>query len=165
MPRWGKINMHIPWRNSLAFTLMLLSDGVAANAQESGYFNRVATPGVRRNAVPLSSSGASVARSARPQGVARTSLPGDSHRPYSTQALAQIQTTAAGVPRHSTWQQAAQPEVIREVAPQPQARSYFPGMRASRAIQQPVTLTARFGGAPHICTPSRGQVISAGHHR
>jgi hypothetical protein len=37
-------------------------------------------------------------------------------------------------------------------------------MRPSLAIQQPVTLTARATGIPHICTPSRSMMVGAGHH-
>jgi hypothetical protein len=157
-------SMRNHWRITLVLALAVLGAGVAANAQESSRFNRVTTPGVRRNIPSTSPGGPRVARSAGMQAVVATSFRADSLRPYSALARAQTQASGSGVPQSSTWQQESRPVVAPEVVQEPpQARSYFPGMRSSRFIQQPVTLTARSGG--HICTPCRAQMIGGGHHR
>ena len=101
----------------------------------------------------------SVARSDATAGAAAPTASADSLRPYSSQPSARARHRLPACPairlRHE------QPVPTREVVPQPRSRNYFPGMRASRAIQQPVTLTARSTGVRHICTPSRSQMIGA----
>ena len=126
-------------------------------------FNRVTTPGVRQASAGVLPSVRSVARSggaaAARGGIAIT----DSLRPYSSHAQAQFQGQTDGTPRSSTWREsppAVAPQVIRESAP----HNYYPGLRPSRAIQQPVTLTARATGVPHICTPSRSMMVGGSHH-
>jgi hypothetical protein len=165
--------MRNTWRIGLVFVLAVMGNEVAAHAQQSGYFTRVTTPGVRRNAAtaPLGFT-RNVARSGRVTTVARTSSQPDSLRPYGTQALARIQGAAADVPRSSTWQQESQPVESPQVAPEPQARNYFPGMRPGLNVQRPLTLTAGSMGLPRTCTgggtctPSRSQMLGGGgHHR
>jgi hypothetical protein len=151
-------------RIGLVFVLVMLADSGFAFAQGTGRFNRVTTAGDRRGAASSLPRAASVARSNVPQRAAMATAFDDSLRPYSNRSSARGEAPAGGVPRYST--EPEQPMANREVIPQPQSRDYFPGMRASRAIQQPVTLTARSTGVPHICTPSRSQMLGAsGPHR
>jgi hypothetical protein len=148
-------------RISLVFALALLGDAVSLYAQGSGNFNRVTTAGARRIAASSSSRATSVARSNGTGRVAATTLNMDSLSPYTSQSQIRTDGSSSGVPRYSTRQELPVP--AREVVPEPQSRSYFPGMRPARAIQQPVTLTA---GARHICTPSRaGMMGGGGRHR
>jgi hypothetical protein len=147
-------------RISLVFALALLGDAAAAYAQSSGSFNRVTAAGARRLPASSAPRATSVARSDGPGRLEATSFSDDSLRPYSSQSQLRTQGSAPGVPRYSTQQE--QPVATRQVAPQ--SRTYFPGMRAARAIQQPVTLTARSTGlgVRHICVPSRSQMIGGG---
>lgn len=151
-------------RISLVLALALLGDAVSVYAQGSGSFNRVTTAGARRTAASYSSRATSVARSDATGRVAATTLGTDSLSPYTSQSQFRTEGPSSGVPRYSTRQE--QPVATREVVPQPQSRTYFPGMRAARAVQQPVTLTARTTGARHVCTPSRSGIMGGGgHHR
>jgi hypothetical protein len=152
-------------RISLVFVLAVLADGAAVFAQESGRFNRVMTPGVRRNAASSPSRQTNVARTGGTAAVVRMPSQADSLRPYSTEALAQMQARASGASRSSTWQQESQPVVSLPVVQESRPRSYFPGMRPALHPQQPVTLTARATFVPHICTPSRTQMMGGGRHR
>ena len=96
------------------------------------------------------------------RGLERTSAAADPLHPYSNQSMARLQASEPGEPRSTTQ---PEPERIQPAPSQPQSRTYFPGMRAARAYQQPVTLTARSGGMPmHICTPSRSMAMMGGHH-
>ena len=144
------------------FALAMLADGAAVQAQGTGRFNRVTTASVQRNASYSSARVTVAVRSGGNRGVEGSSFRADSLHPYSSQALAQTQSATAGVPRHST---SAEPTVATP-QPAPSApRTYFPGLRPARVIQQPVRLTARATGAGHICTPSRSQMMGGGHHR
>ena len=151
---------------SLVFLLAVLADGTAAQAQSpvDGRFNRVTTPGVRRTSAGTSSSVRSVSRSGGIAAVAGASSQIDSLRPYSTQAQARIQGQSDGTPKGSTWRQESVPIVIPQVVTETAPHNYYPGMRSSRSIQQPVTLTARATGAPHICIPSRSMMVGGSHH-
>lgn len=156
-------------RFSLVFVAVVLVNGVTLRAQGTGRFNRVSTAGVQRNAAYSSArvtSTARVANTGRSSGNRanqESAIGADSRHPYSGQSLAQKQESNTGVPRFSTSQESA--VVMPEPIPQTPPRTYFPGMRSARAIQQPVTLTARATGMPHICTPSRSQMMGSGHHR
>jgi hypothetical protein len=156
---------HLPF--SLVFALALLGDATSLYAQARGSFNRVATAGARGStaASPSSSSRAtSVGRSDGSRTVVATAIDRDTLSPYTTQSRFRTQGSGSGVPQYSTRQE--QPVATREVIPQAQSRTYFPGMRSARAIQQPVTLTAGVTGARHICTPSRSRIMgSGGAHR
>jgi hypothetical protein len=153
------------WRIGVVFVLAVLGDGAALFAQDSGRFNRVTTPGVRRIAAPSPSRLTNVARTGRTAAVLRNSSEADSLRPYSTEALARMEASASRTPMSSTWRQESQPVVSLPVVQESRPRSYFPGMRPGLAVQQPVTLTARATFVPHICTPSRSQMMGGGHHR
>ncbi len=153
-------------RISLIFVLAALADGATAQAQTraDARFNRVTTPGVRQTSAGTLPSVRSVARSGARTAAVRggIAIP-DSLRPYSSHAQARIQGQTDGTPQASTWQESppvVAPQVIRESAP----HNYYPGLRPSRAIQQQVTLTARAGGVPHICTPSRSMMVGGSHH-
>jgi hypothetical protein len=147
-------------RISLIFALALLADGTCAFAQGTASFHRVTTSGARATPGSSTSRATSVARPDANRRPAAPTAGADSLRRYSSQPSAQGGASTGGVPRYST--QSEQPVPTREVVPQPGSRNYFPGMRASRAIQQPVTLTARSAGVRHICTPSRSQMVGAG---
>ncbi len=132
----------------------------SAVAQGTGSFNRVTTAGVRRGAASSTSRAASVARSdATGRAAAATVFEPIRFVLTAAGLRPEEEASTGGVPRYSTQQEP--PVATREVVPQPQSRNYFPGMRASRAIQQPVTLTARSTGVRHICTPSRSQMVGA----
>jgi hypothetical protein len=150
-------------RISLVFALALLGDAASVYAQGNERFTRVTTAGARRTGVSASSRAQSVARSDGTGRVAARAINTDSLSPYTTQSQIRTEGSSSGVPRYSTRQE--QPVATREVVPQSQSRSYFPGMRSARAIQQPVTLTARTTGARHICTPSRSGMMGGGGHR
>jgi hypothetical protein len=150
--------MRYDLRIGVLFAVAVVVDSSFAVAQGTGSFNRVTTAGVRRGAAPSTSRAANVARSNPTPGVAGAAAYDDSLRPYSNRPSVRGDAPTGGVPRHST--QPEQPVAKREVIPQ--SRGYFPGMRASRVIQQPVTLTARSAGVRHICTPSRSQMVGAG---
>jgi hypothetical protein len=143
-------------RISLIFALALLADGTYAFAQGTASFHRVTTGGARGTTGSSTSRATSVARSDANRKPAAPTAGADSLRRYSSPPSA----STGGVPRYSS--QSEQPVPTREVVPQPGSRNYFPGMRASRTIQQPVTLTARSAGVRHICTPSRSQMLGAG---
>ena len=146
-------------RIGLVFVLALLADSSSVLAQGTGSFNRVTTAGVRRGAAYSISRATSVARAdATPRAAGAASFD-DSLRPYSNRVSARGDAPTGGVSRYSTLLE--QPVATREVVPRPQSRNYFPGMRPSRVIQQPVTLTARSTGVRHICTPSRSQTVGA----
>jgi hypothetical protein len=148
------------------FVLPLLADGAAAQAQTraDGRFNRVTTPGVRRTSASTLPSVRSVARSVGNAAVGVASSRTDSLRPYSSQAQARIQGQTDGTPQGSTWREETVPVVAPQVITETPSHNYYPGMRPSLAIQQPVTLTARATGVPHICTPSRSMMVGGGHH-
>jgi hypothetical protein len=150
---------------SLFFVLAVLADGAAAQAQSQadGRFNRVTTTGVRRAATSTSSQVRSVARSAGSGAVGGSSARTDSLRPHS-EAQARIQGQSVGTPQSSTWRQVPEPPVAPPVVTESRSHNYYPGMRPSLAIQQPVTMTARATGIPHICTPSRSMMVGAGRH-
>jgi hypothetical protein len=147
-------------RIGLIFAAALLADSGSAFAQGTGSFSRVTTAGVRRSPASSTSAGASVAGSSSARRAAAATANDDSLRRYSSRPAAGQAASTGGVPRYSTQQEP--PVATREVIAQPQSRNYYPGMRASRAIQQPVTLTARSTGVRHICTPSRSQMVGAG---
>ena len=150
-------------RISLVFALALLGDAASVYAQGSGSFNRVTTAGDRRSPASSLSRPATVVRPDGTRRLAATTLGDDSLRPYSSQASVRSQGSTPGVPRYSTRQE--QPVATREVQVAPPARSYFPGMRSARAVQQPVLLTVRTTGARHICTPSWSEMMGGGGHR
>jgi hypothetical protein len=151
---------------SLIFALVILADGATAQAQSQadGRFNRVTTMGVRRSSASAPSSLRSVSRSGGTAAVGGASSRTDSLRPYSSQAQARIQGRSDGTSQGSTWREEPVPVVAPQVITETPSHNYFPGMRPSLAIQQPVTLTARATGVPHICTPSRSMTVGGGHH-
>ena len=151
---------------SLFFVLAILANGVAAQAQSQadGRFNRVTTPGVRRASASTPSPVRSVSRSAAIAVASGAPSRSDSLRPYSNQSQARIQGQSVGTPQSSTWRQESVPVVAPQVVTESAPHNYYPGMRPSLAIQQPVTLTARATGVPHICTPSRSMMVGGGHH-
>jgi hypothetical protein len=153
-------------RISLVFVLVILADGAAARAQSQadGRFNRVITTGARRASAPTSAHTRSVARSGASATVSGALSRADSLRPYSSQAQARLQGQSDGTPQSSTWREEPVPVVAPQVVTETPSRNYYPGMRPSLAIQQPVTLTARATGVPHICTPSRSMMVGGGHH-
>jgi hypothetical protein len=153
-------------RISLIFMLAALADGATAQAQTraDSRFNRVTTPGVRRTSATTPSSIRSVARSGGIAAVGGASSTIDALRPYSSHVQAQNQGQTDGTPQSSTWREQSVPAVAPQVVTESAPHNYYPGMRASRAIQQPVTLTARTAGVPHICTPSRSMMVGGGHH-
>ncbi|HEX3450922.1 MAG TPA: hypothetical protein VHS97_21890 [Isosphaeraceae bacterium] len=151
---------------SLFFVLAVLANGAAAQAQSQtdGRFNRVTTTGGRRATTNTSSQVRSVARSAgRTGAVGGPSARTDSLRPH-IEAQARIQGQSVGTPQSSTWRQVPEPPVAPPVVTESRSHNYYPGMRPSLAIQQPVTMTARATGIPHICTPSRSMMVGAGRH-
>jgi hypothetical protein len=151
---------------SLAFVLTVVANGAAAQAQSQadGRFNRVTTAGVRRATTSTSSQMRSVSRSGRTAAVGGATSRTDSLLPYSSQARARLQGLSDGTPQFSTSREEAVPVVSPQVVTATPSRNYYPGMRPSLAIQQPVTLTARATGVPHICTPSRSMMVGGGHH-
>jgi hypothetical protein len=150
---------------SLFFVLAVLANGAAAQAQSQtdGRFNRVTTTGTRRASTSTSSQVRSVARSAGSGAVGGSSARTDSLRPHS-EAQARIQGQSVGTPQSSTWRQVPKPAVAPPVVTESRSHNYYPGMRPSLAIQQPVTMTARATGIPRICTPSRSMMVGAGRH-
>jgi hypothetical protein len=151
---------------SLIFVLAVLADGAAAQAQSQveGRFNRVTTTGVRRSSASTSSGVRSVSRSGGIAAVGGAPSRTDSLRPYSSRAQARTQGQSDGTPQGSTWREETVPVVAPQVITETLSHNYFPGMRPSLAIQQPVTLTARATGVPRICTPSRSIMVGGGHH-
>lgn len=154
-------------KTGLLLALFLLGCGTGAYAQGRGYYNRVTTS--TREVISETAFRGSVARAGElgPATVAeRSGFRADSVRPYSEQALQRTQTSRAGVPRGSSWEQ-QEPAVtaMPPVTVQTRSRTYFPTMRPGVAMQQPVTLTtSRFVG--HICTCGRSGIMAgAGHHR
>jgi hypothetical protein len=144
----------------VVFGMAVLASGTAAQAQRSERFGRVSTAGVQRGVAASPSGVTSVARQGGNRDVERGAARADSLHPYSGQTLAKMQSSASGVPRFSTQQETPTAEVPQVSRP----RTYFPGMRPSRAVSQPVTLTARSTAIPmHICTPSRSMMM--GGHR
>jgi hypothetical protein len=151
------------WRIIGLFVLAILASGTAAHAQATARYNRVTTAGVQRNSASSSARLSNVARaSSTARGVQGAAATGsDALHPFSSQSMAQTQTSGSGVPRFST--QEEEPAPVRQL-PQPQSHTYFPSLRPARAIQQPVTLTARSTAIPmHICTPSRSMMMGGGH--
>jgi hypothetical protein len=153
-------------RISLVFVLVILADGAAACAQSQAdaRFNRVTTIGVRGAPATTAVRTRSVARSGANATVSGALSRTDSLRPYSSQAQARLQSQSDGTPQSSTSREQAVPVVAPQVVTATPSRNYYPGMRPSLAIQQPVTLTARATGVPHICTPSRSMMVGGGHH-
>jgi hypothetical protein len=154
------------WQIFLIFVLPVLADGAAAQAQSQvdGRFNRVSTPGVRRTSAGTLPSVRSVARSGGTAAVGGGIAITDSLLPYSSHAQARLQGQTDGTPQSSTWREESRPAVAPQVNTQSAPHNYYPGLRPSLAIQQPVTLTARATGVPHICTPSRSMMVGGGHH-
>jgi hypothetical protein len=153
-------------RISVVFVLTVLADGAVAQAQSQAdaRFNRVTTTGVRRAPATTSTRSRSVARSGANATASGALSRTDSLRPYSSQAQARLQGQSDGTPQSSTWREEPVPVASPQVVTETPSRNYYPGMRPSLAIQQPVTLTARATGVPHICTPSRSMMVGGGHH-
>ena len=145
-------------RIGLVFAVALLADSAFRCRAGDRKFNRVTTGGVRRgSAPPVIERGERRPFDATRRAAAATS-DADPLRPYSSRPAGRVRRRLAVCPgiqlsSRRRWQPAK--------SFHPQSRNYFPGMRASRAIQQPVTLTARSTGVRHICTPSRSQMVGA----
>jgi hypothetical protein len=154
-------------RISLIVFLAVLGGGAAAHAQPSGHFDRVTTTaqGDAKSTSKVNRVATAGATAAARKTVARA----DSLRPFSAQKVAQAKASASQTPGSSSWHQEPQ----RPAAPRPavapsQPHTYYPGLRAGRALQQPVKLTARRAAMipPIGVTPSRNQVpAGAGRHR
>ncbi len=139
--------------------LAVLGNVSAAYAQTAGGFNRVTTVGQNGGAAGQSSRTA-MARGSR----------ADSLRPYRARALAESQMKKSQGPRTSSWQQ--EPMRVQVSRPQPvataaQSHNYYPTLRASLAVQQPVSLTASSGFIPfQACTGGAALASGLGaHHR
>jgi hypothetical protein len=143
----------------LAVLSVIAGFGAPVRAQPADRFYRVTTGTGQRNTDARSARLTSVARSGGASAVGRTTAQADVMHPYSSQALSRMQAGSSGVPRYSS-QPEPQPVPAQPVSQS--RRTYFPGMRAARAMQQPVTLTARASGIPHICTPSRSLMMGGG---
>jgi hypothetical protein len=148
-------------RVSLVFALAMSGSAGSLCAQMTANFSRVTTSAtVRRTPSAPTSRVLGVTRGAENTRVAMTSASTGALGRYSSQ-VGRTEASTSGVPRYSSSQE--QPIATREIVPQPQSRNYFPGMRASRTMQQPVTLTARTTmGGPGICTPSRSHMMGGG---